>query len=116
MSPKVEHVIQSEQIKCEDGSLLEIEKDEEGRVKKQTHLSPIPTRRGLGSIREKEPRDFKVIQNASKAFKFYMEQHMENLGKLTKQRQLRREQLESEMAKCSLTDKVVFVFFCKYIF
>ena len=103
----VEQVTKCQTITCEDGSLLEIEMEENGSVKKQTHLSPIPTRRGFsGSIREKEPRDFKVIQNASKAFKFYMEQHMENLGKLTKQRQLRREQLESEMAKIGLTDKV----------
>lgn len=69
-------------------------------VQKIQHHSPIPERRN--SRREDERRDFKV---PPQAFKFFMEQHIENVIKSHKQRMYRRLQLESEMTKIGLSEE-----------
>lgn len=61
------------------------------------HHSPIPERRN------KEEKDCKVKNYSPQAFKFFMEQHVENVLKSYKQRVFRRIQLESEMAKIGLS-------------
>ena len=53
--------------------------------------------------KEKEARkDIRVKHYSPQAFKFYMEQHVENVQKSYSQRVFRRNQLEKEMAKMSL--------------
>lgn len=75
-----------------------------GSVKGATkikHESPIPVRKMIS--KEKEARkDVRVKHYSPQAFKFYMEQHVENVQKSYAQRVLRRNQLEKEMAKMSL--------------
>ncbi|XP_017484620.1 PREDICTED: serine/threonine-protein kinase LATS1-like [Rhagoletis zephyria] len=63
--------------------------------------SPIPQRRPGA----KDTPSSKVKLYSPAAYKFYMEQHFENLIKSTKQRELRRQQLESEMAKVGLSEQ-----------
>ncbi|GFT44351.1 hypothetical protein NPIL_533051 [Nephila pilipes] len=69
---------------------------------KVTHQSPPPPRKILSKEKEKERRESKVRNYSPAAFKFYMEQHVENLLKSHQERQHRRQQLESEMAKAGL--------------
>lgn len=69
-------------------------------AQKIQHHSPILERRN--SRREDERRDFKV---PPQAFKFFMEQHIENVIKSHKQRMYRRLQLESEMTKIGLSEE-----------
>lgn len=65
------------------------------------HESPIPVRKQIS--KEKEARkDIRVKHYSPQAFKFYMEQHVENVQKSYSQRVFRRNQLEKEMAKMSL--------------
>lgn len=72
---------------------------------KTTHQSPIPVRRAWPEEKEEERRASKVRNYSSAAYKFFMEQHMENLLKSHHQRQHRREQLEAEMAKVGLSEE-----------
>lgn len=53
--------------------------------------------------KEEERRDCKVRNYSPQAFKFFMEQHVENILKSHKQRLYRRMQLETEMAKIGLS-------------
>ena len=71
---------------------------------KRTCTSPIPERK---EPEEKDilRRDTLVRNYSPQAFKFYMEQHIENLMKNYNQRQTRRVQLEREMAKANLSDE-----------
>lgn len=67
------------------------------------HQSPIPERKHMSKEKEEERRDCKVRIYSPQAFKFYMEQHIENVHKSYKQRLFRRVQLETEMAKIGLS-------------
>lgn len=67
------------------------------------HQSPIPERKNLSKEKEEERRDCKVRNYSPQAFKFFMEQHVENLLKSHKQRLYRRLQLETEMSKIGLS-------------
>lgn len=87
-----------------DGSQDLVVESEDG-TKKRTHQSPIPTRKNISKAKEKERGEFKVRNYSPAAFKFYMEQHVENLIKSQMQRERRRQQLESEMAKVGLTEE-----------
>ncbi|XP_063632461.1 serine/threonine-protein kinase Warts-like [Cydia splendana] len=71
--------------------------------KKIRHQSPIPERRNISKEKEDERRDCKVRNYSPQAFKFFMEQHVENIVKSYKQRQFRRLQLEKEMNKIGLS-------------
>lgn len=72
---------------------------------KMTHHSPIPERRRVSKEREDERRESKVKLYSPQAFKFFMEQHVENLQKSCEQRQQRRRQLENEMSRSSMPDQ-----------
>ncbi|XP_054163107.1 LOW QUALITY PROTEIN: serine/threonine-protein kinase Warts-like [Oppia nitens] len=72
---------------------------------KTTHQSPIPPRKSLSYEKEKERRESKVKIYSPAAFKFFMEQHIENVIKCHLQRETRRLQLEQEMAKAGLSDE-----------
>ncbi|KAK7794730.1 hypothetical protein R5R35_009620 [Gryllus longicercus] len=70
---------------------------------KINHQSPIPERKNVSKEKEEERRDCKVRNYSPQAFKFFMEQHVENVLKSHKQRVFRRLQLETEMAKIGLS-------------
>lgn len=67
------------------------------------HQSPIPERKKISKEKEEERRDGKVKNYSPQAFKFFMEQHIENVIKSYRQRVLRRIQLEKEMNKIGLS-------------
>lgn len=67
-------------------------------MQKIQHQSPMPERKKV--LLDDERRDFKV---PPQAFKFFMEQHIENVIKSHKQRIYRRLQLETEMTKIGLS-------------
>lgn len=75
----------------------------EKRPFKINHQSPIPERKHMSKEKEEERRDCKVKNYSPQAFKFFMEQHVENVIKSHKQRVFRRLQLETEMAKIGLS-------------
>ncbi|XP_065222371.1 serine/threonine-protein kinase LATS1-like [Planococcus citri] len=64
------------------------------------HHSPIPERKQC-----KQQKDCKVRNYSSQAFKFFMEQRVENVHKSCRQRIFRRVQLENEMEKIGLSDE-----------
>lgn len=72
---------------------------------KTTHQSPIPIRRAWPQEKEEERRASKVRNYSPEAYKFFMEQHVENILKSHEQRQHRRQQLEAEMAKVGLSEE-----------
>lgn len=96
------------------------EKDEHGNTRKRTHLSPTPTRRLTSHHHQhhnllskakagKEPGQGsnatrRVKQFSPAAYKFYMEQHIENLFKTRSQREGRRMKLESELMTSDFND------------
>lgn len=80
------------------------EQDEE-YGSKTTHHSPIPQRKLLSKEREQERRESKVKNYSAAAYKFFMEQHIENVIKSHKQRVNRKNQLENEMLKANLADE-----------
>ncbi|KAL1513255.1 hypothetical protein ABEB36_002686 [Hypothenemus hampei] len=67
------------------------------------HQSPIPERKKISKEKEEERRDGKVKNYSPQAFKFFMEQHIENVIKSYRQRMYRRMQLEKEMVKIGLS-------------
>ncbi|KAJ8920544.1 hypothetical protein NQ315_005413 [Exocentrus adspersus] len=67
------------------------------------HQSPIPERKKISKEKEEERRDGKVKNYSPQAFKFFMEQHIENVIKSYRQRLFRRIQLEKEMNKIGLS-------------
>lgn len=73
--------------------------------RKIKHQSPIPERRNISKEKEEERSECKVRHYSPQAYKFFMEQHIENVLKSHKQRLFRRKQLEREMAKMNLQDE-----------
>ena len=55
--------------------------------------------------KDEERRDTTVRNYSPQAYKFYMEQHVENVLKSHQQRQQRRIQLENEMAQVGLSEE-----------
>lgn len=72
---------------------------------KRTCTSPIPERKPESEEKEIMRRDSSVRNYSPQAYKFFMEQHIENLLKNYAQRQTRTLQLEKEMAKANLSDE-----------
>jgi len=70
---------------------------------KRTCTSPIPERKP--DMVENIERDSLVRNYSPQAYKFYMEQHVENLIRNYSQRQTRKLQLEREMAKAHLSEE-----------
>lgn len=79
------------------------ERRPKGSPDKIRHQSPIPERKNISKEKEDERRDCKVRNYSPQAFKFFMEQHVENILKSYKQRTFRRMQLEKEMNKIGLS-------------
>lgn len=67
--------------------------------------SPIPERNPEAEKFDRLRGECKVRYLSPDAFKFYMEQHVENLMKSHQQRMHRRVQLENEMAKVGLSEE-----------
>lgn len=57
------------------------------------------------SVPDQEPFSTRLKNYTPQAYKFYMEQHVENLLKLQEQRRHRRRQLEAEMARVGLPEQ-----------
>lgn len=75
------------------------------KQEKSRCVSPLPERRSDARERDSLRSDTKVRMYSPQAFKFYMEQHVENVLKSHSQRMNRRLQLEKEMAKVNLSDE-----------
>ncbi|XP_023554907.1 serine/threonine-protein kinase LATS2 [Octodon degus] len=75
--------------------------DKAGKDKKQIQTSPVPERR---NNRDEEKRESRIKSYSPYAFKFFMEQHVENVIKTYQQKVHRRLQLEQEMAKAGLCE------------
>lgn len=69
--------------------------------KKQIQTSPVPVRK---NARDEEKRESRIKSYSPFAFKFYMEQHVENVMKTYQQKLNRRLQLEQEMSKAGLSE------------
>ena len=76
-----------------------------GGREKHRCMSPIPQRKPEAWELDQLRRDTKVRNYSPHAFKFYMEQHIENVLKNYQQRIRRRTQLEKEMAKVNLPEE-----------
>ncbi|XP_014350966.1 serine/threonine-protein kinase LATS1 isoform X2 [Latimeria chalumnae] len=74
----------------------EVVVDGAGREKKQITTSPVPVRKNK---RDEERRESRIQLYSPQAFKFYMEQHVENILKCHHQRLHRQKQLENEMMR-----------------
>ncbi|VFV32153.1 serine threonine-protein kinase [Lynx pardinus] len=72
-----------------------------GKDKKQIQTSPVPVRK---ASRDEEKRESRIKSYSPYAFKFFMEQHVENVIKTYQQKVNRRLQLEQEMAKAGLCE------------
>ncbi|XP_006002801.1 serine/threonine-protein kinase LATS2 isoform X2 [Latimeria chalumnae] len=72
-----------------------------GKDKKQIQTSPVPVRK---NAKDEEKRESRIKSYSPFAFKFYMEQHVENIMKTYQQKLNRRLQLEQEMAKAGLSE------------
>ncbi|CAG0889036.1 unnamed protein product [Cyprideis torosa] len=81
------------------------ERGGEGNEGKTSHQSPIPQRKQLSREIEEERRESRIRNFSPQAFKFFMEQHVENVLKQTQERQYRREQLEQEMSVVGISDE-----------
>ncbi|MBN3307105.1 LATS1 kinase, partial [Amia calva] len=71
------------------------------REKKQITTSPVPVRRNK---KDEERRESRIQSYSPQAFKFFMEQHVENILKNNQQRMRRKKQLESEMQRVGLSE------------
>lgn len=59
----------------------------------------------ISKEKEEERKEFRIRQYSPQAFKFFMEQHIENVIKSYRQRTFRKNQLEKEMNKVGLSDE-----------
>ncbi|XP_026174107.1 serine/threonine-protein kinase LATS1 [Mastacembelus armatus] len=74
------------------------------KEKKQITTSPVPVRRNKKD-EERRGESGRVALYSPQAFKFFMEQHVENILKNHQQRIRRRKQLESEMQRVGLSSE-----------
>ncbi|KAF2354065.1 Protein kinase domain [Trinorchestia longiramus] len=72
---------------------------------KTMHQSPIPERKKKSSQDQDGSHSEPKIKYSPEAYKFYMEQHVENVIKSVEQRKHREMQLEKEMKKIGLSSK-----------
>lgn len=68
------------------------------------HESPIPERKLVPKDKE-EVKEGRIKHYSPQAYKFYMEQHVENVIKTYKQRLFRKNQLEKEMRRIDLSEE-----------
>ena len=69
------------------------------------HTSPIPERKSYSRVKEEERMESKIRNCPPQAFKFFMEQHIENVIKNSEDRRKRRMQLEKEMLRIGLAEE-----------
>jgi hypothetical protein len=69
------------------------------KYKTTHHTSPIPERKTYSRENEEVRLESKIQNCPPQAYKFYMEQHIENVIKSSEDRRKRRMQLEKEMLK-----------------
>ncbi|CAN9507967.1 unnamed protein product [Ophioblennius macclurei] len=74
------------------------------KEKKQITTSPVPVRRNKKD-EERRGESGRINLYSPQAFKFFMEQHVENILKNHQQRIRRRKQLESEMQRVGLSSE-----------
>ncbi|XP_036622691.1 serine/threonine-protein kinase LATS1 [Trichosurus vulpecula] len=74
--------------------------DSGDKEKKQITTSPVPVRKNK---RDEERRESRIQSYSPQAFKFFMEQHVENILKSHHQRLHRKKQLENEMMRVGLS-------------
>lgn len=72
---------------------------------KTTHHSPIPERKQLSKEKELERRETKIRNYSPSAFKFFMEQHVENIIKFRRERDERARRLELEMINHNISEE-----------
>nr|XP_033805474.1 serine/threonine-protein kinase LATS2 [Geotrypetes seraphini]XP_033805475.1 serine/threonine-protein kinase LATS2 [Geotrypetes seraphini]XP_033805476.1 serine/threonine-protein kinase LATS2 [Geotrypetes seraphini]XP_033805478.1 serine/threonine-protein kinase LATS2 [Geotrypetes seraphini]XP_033805479.1 serine/threonine-protein kinase LATS2 [Geotrypetes seraphini]XP_033805480.1 serine/threonine-protein kinase LATS2 [Geotrypetes seraphini] len=84
-----------------DKAIKNAKSEKTGKDKKQIQTSPVPVRK---NGRDEEKRESRIKSYSPFAFKFYMEQHVENVLKTYQQKINRRLQLEQEMAKAGLCE------------
>nr|XP_046219496.1 serine/threonine-protein kinase LATS2-like isoform X1 [Oncorhynchus gorbuscha]XP_046219497.1 serine/threonine-protein kinase LATS2-like isoform X1 [Oncorhynchus gorbuscha]XP_046219498.1 serine/threonine-protein kinase LATS2-like isoform X1 [Oncorhynchus gorbuscha]XP_046219499.1 serine/threonine-protein kinase LATS2-like isoform X1 [Oncorhynchus gorbuscha] len=91
--------------KAEESQVREKTKSGKGekavKDKKQIQTSPVPVRK---NGRDQEKRESRIKSYSPFAFKFYMEQHVENVMKTHQEKLNRRLQLEQEMSKAGLSE------------
>ncbi|XP_036311419.1 serine/threonine-protein kinase LATS2 isoform X3 [Pipistrellus kuhlii] len=75
--------------------------DRAGKDKKLIQTSPVPVRK---KSCDEEKRESRIKSYSPYAFKFFMEQHVENVIKTYQQKVNRRLQLEQEMARAGLCE------------
>uniref|UniRef100_A0A674N262 non-specific serine/threonine protein kinase n=1 Tax=Takifugu rubripes TaxID=31033 RepID=A0A674N262_TAKRU len=97
-SGKVE---ESHQVKEKTKMCKTDKTDKTVKDKKQIQTSPVPVRK---NGRDEEKRESRIKTYSPFAFKFYMEQHIENVMKTYNQKLNRRLQLEQEMSKAGLSE------------
>ena len=78
---------------------------QQSKTEKTPLVSPKPIRRAGAEKKDEERRMSKVRNYTPEAFKFYMEQHIENVLKTHQARTERRMQLEAEMNKVRLSEE-----------
>uniref|UniRef100_A0A8C0GY39 non-specific serine/threonine protein kinase n=1 Tax=Chelonoidis abingdonii TaxID=106734 RepID=A0A8C0GY39_CHEAB len=89
-------------INClNDKSSKNAKVEKTSKDKKQIQTSPVPVRK---NGKDEEKRESRIKSYSPFAFKFYMEQHVENVLKTYQQKINRRLQLEQEMAKAGLCE------------
>ncbi|XP_065092302.1 serine/threonine-protein kinase Warts-like [Ochlerotatus camptorhynchus] len=86
-------------------SLNKVQPQQGEPSKKIKHQSPIPERKHISKEKEAERFECKVRHYSPQAYKFFMEQHIENVLKSYTQRNFRIKQLESEMSKLDLPEE-----------
>merc|ERR1712142_54437 len=69
------------------------------------HTSPRPERKTYSREFDEMRNESKIKKYPPQAFKFFMEQHVENVIKYYEDRRKRRLQLEGEMAKIGLAEE-----------
>ena len=69
------------------------------------HTSPKPERRNISPAKEAARREFVTRNCPPQAFKFFMEQHVENIIKEYDQRRQRQMRLERELVQYGIKDK-----------
>jgi serine/threonine-protein kinase LATS1/2 len=68
------------------------------------HTSPRPARKQLSPEKEETRRESLIRNIPPHAYKFFMEQHVENVLRYYDSRRTRRHNLEAELVKCNITD------------
>ena len=88
-----------------DTETMSTTSDMSSTTDKHRCTSPIPERKPESEEKERLRRDTLVRNYSPQAYKFFMEQHVENLMKSHQQRITRRIQLEQEMTKVKLSNE-----------